>query len=72
MQETPKRGHKLSRTCISCDLHGVMEITGVKKISLNADGSTCYTLNAVCGSCGYLNGEFKPIWYNLYELGVVV
>lgn len=49
-----------------------MEITGVKKNSLNADGSTCYTLKAVCGSCGYLNGEFKPIWYNLYELGVVV
>lgn len=72
MQETPKRGHKLSRTCISCDLHGAMEITGVKKNSLNADGSTCYTLKAVCGSCGYLNGEFKPIWYNHYELGVVV
>jgi len=72
MQETPKCGHKLSRTCIRCDLHGSMEITQVKKNSLNADGSTCYMLKAVCGSCGYLNGEFKPIWYNLYELGAVV
>jgi hypothetical protein len=72
MRPIPKLKDELSRKCISCGVTGLMEVAGIKKHGRNDDGSTCYALKAVCGSCGYVNGEFKPIWYNLYELGAVV
>lgn len=72
MTAIPKRGQRIEITCIGCDKQGRMVVTSVRRNSENDDGSTCYTLKAKCQTCGYINGQLKPIWYNMYELGQVV
>lgn len=68
----PKIGTKLYFTCIRCDSEGFRQVKGVKKNAENSDGSTCYTIKFLCADCGYLNGDLKPIWYNLYSSGEIV
>ena len=38
----------------------------------NEDGSICHTIKLKCPNCGYINGEYRAIFYNLYEKGVIV
>lgn len=68
----PKKGFCIERYCINCDVLGVMEITKRKKNSVNSDGSICYTIQALCPNCGYENGRYKPMWWNLYQKGSMV
>jgi hypothetical protein len=68
----PKKGYKIERYCINCDRKAMMNITKSKKNSINADGSTCYTIQANCPNCGYENGQIKPMWWNLYCKGSMV
>jgi hypothetical protein len=49
----------------------MMEIAKFKKKSVNADGSSCYTIQATCPKCNYVNGEWKPMWWDFYELGAM-
>ena len=69
--EKPVKGFKSERVCIKCDSKEMMEIAKFKKKSVNADGSSCYTIQATCPKCNYVNGEWKPMWWNFYELGAM-
>ena len=66
---TPKRGMTFVKECIHCDQTEEMIVNKVRKKNQNEDGSFCYTLEMDCPNCGYTNGQYKPIWYNLYSLG---
>jgi hypothetical protein len=68
----PKKGYQIERCCINCDKTAMMNITKVRKKSINDDGSTCYTIQANCPNCGYENGQYKPMWWNLYRKGSMV
>ena len=46
--EKPVKGFKIERVCIKCDSKAMMEIAKFKKKSVNADGSSCYTIQATC------------------------
>lgn len=67
----PKKGYQIERFCINCDRKAMMNITKIRKKSINADGSTCYTIQANCPNCGYENGQIKPMWWNLYSKGAM-
>jgi len=67
----PKKGMSFVKECIHCDQTEKMIVTKIRKNTTNEDGSICYTLEMDCPNCGYTNGQYKPIWYNLYYLGVV-
>ena len=73
MKPIPERGDKLVLTCRNCNKPNLMQVTSVKKNGLNAntDGSWCYKLKARCHICDYVNGQYRPIWYNFYELGSI-
>lgn len=67
--DIPKVGMVLVWDCINCDQEEEMKVTKNKKQSPNDDGSTCYTIELKCPNCNYINGEYRPIWYNLYSRG---
>ena len=71
MKPVPKRGDELALTCRSCNKFNLMKVTSVKKSAPNTDGSWCYVLKAKCHICDYVNGQYRPIWYNFYELGCI-
>lgn len=71
LPDKPRIGTKLVFYCINCDSKGVRELCGKKTNAKNRDGSTCFTVTFLCNDCGYMNGEFKPIWYNFGELGCI-
>ncbi|WP_205289487.1 hypothetical protein, partial [Escherichia coli] len=62
----PKFGTKLYFSCIRCDSEGLRQVKGFKKNAENSDGIICYTIKFICADFGYINGDFKTIWYNLY------
>lgn len=68
----PKKGFLIERCCIHCDEVCMMPIISFRRKSINTDGSTCYTIKARCPNCDYLNGEYKPMWWNIYGLGSMV
>lgn len=68
----PKRGQRLPLYCIACEKECEHIITGIKRNSVNDDGSICSTIKATCQKCGYLRGEYKPVWYNLYHAGCII
>ncbi len=71
LPDNPHRGLKILYKCISCDAQGMQPILSIKKNSTNADGSDCYTIKLKC-CCGYINGENRPIWWNMGFAGELV
>lgn len=59
-------------TCIRCESEAVRKVKSIKKNAENADGSTCYTIKFLCDDCGHLNGDARPIWYNINFAGEIV
>ena len=64
MKPIPERGDELVLTCRGCSKSNLMKIKSIKKNAQNEDGSWCYTVKAVCNICGFMNGDYRPIWYN--------
>lgn len=71
LPDVPKRGLLITWSCIDCDKVSRMKIMGSRKNAPNEDGSTCYTVELGCPNCGYINGQYRPIWYNFYKKGVI-
>ena len=71
LPDVPKRGLLITWSCIDCDKVSRMKIIGSRKNAPNEDGSTCYTVKLECPNCGYINGQYRPIWYNFYKKGVI-
>lgn len=68
----PKLGYEIVWDCANCDQSEPMPIIGKSKNATNEDGSICHTIKLKCPNCGYINGEYRAIFYNLYEKGVIV
>ena len=71
MKPIPERGDELVLTCRGCSKSNLMKIKSIKKNAQNEDGSWCYTVKAVCNICGFMNGDYRPIWYNFYRIGII-
>ena len=73
LPRNPRRGMTLLKfTCIDCNAEGFFPIRSVKKVpGENKDGSTCYIIKFTCSRCDYLNGQYRPIWYNVGHAGCV-
>lgn len=71
IKKYPIRGEYIFLMCKFCFKPSEMKITAVKKHNQNSDGSYCYSIKTKCSKCGYLNGEFRPIWFNFYSSGVI-
>lgn len=78
LPSTPFIGLKVEYTCINCEQTRFSKIVDHNDHDdpdllawPNDDGSFIYKIKVECQACAYVNGRFIPIFYNLYDRGVI-
>lgn len=69
--DRPHLGLLIEYTCNYCSAHRFSPVVDYEEKGRNDDGSYCYTVQLKCSACSKIYGLMRPVWYNLYDKGVI-